>query len=404
MQRVSGSHTSQLNNRLQHQHSISARIGGVRPRVLIVGAGIAGASAAYQLSDLCDVIVIESEGQAGFHSTGRSAAVLSTTSGNPLQCLLAEASRDFFLNPPVGFTSQPLTRPRGLLWIDCNESSQNKLDRFVSRDQITSKTSRRIMSEDCKKLITGFRNEPIAAGGVLEPGCISIDVAEFLAGYLRLARANSVKFIFDSTFTRALKIKASKHGWKVVTTKDELFVDAIVNASGAWSDEVAILSGIPKIGLQPYKRTACTIKLESGLDSWPLVMDINSHIYFEPISGGLLVSLAEETPEIAGDAKPDELDVALMLDRLKNILNYNIGRPTSTWAGLRTFATDKLPVVGPDSTDETFFWYSAQGGAGIKTAPALSTILRATFLDKELPDMFSQNSISKDLFSSSRFN
>ena len=375
----------------------------MRTRVLVIGAGIAGASAAYHLSDLCDVTVIESEGHAGFHSTGRSAAVLSTTSGNPLQCLLAEASRDFFLKPPVGFTNQHLTHPRGLLWIACSKSSQSKLDRLVSRDQLTSKTSRRITLEECRRLMPGFRNESIATGGVLEPDCISIDVAEFLAGYLRLARANSVKFIFDSRFTRALRIKAGKYRWKVVTTKGELFFDAIVNAAGAWSDEVAVLAGIPKIGLQAYKRTVCTLKLDSDLDTWPLVMDIDSQIYFEPISGGLLVSLSEENPVIAGDAKPDEIDIALMLDRLKNTLNFNIGRPTSAWAGLRTFATDKLPVVGPDATDESFFWYSAQGGAGIKTAPALSTILRATFLDVELPEMLIENSISKDTFSSSRF-
>ncbi len=376
----------------------------MRPRVLVIGAGIAGASAAYQLSDLCDVTVIEVEGHAGFHSTGRSAAVLSTTSGNSLQCLLAEASRDFFLKPPAGFTDLSLTHPRGLLWIACNESSQNKLDRIVSRDQLTSRTSRRITREDCGSLILGFRNESIISGGVLEPDCISIDVAEFLAGYLRLAKANSVKLIFDSKFVRALKVKEKSQRWKVVTTKGELFVDAIVNAAGAWSDEVAALAGIPKIGLQAYKRTACTINLDSNQITWPLVMDVDSQIYFEPISGGLLVSLSEENPVIAGDAKPDEIDIALMLDRLKNTLNYNIGRPTSAWAGLRTFATDKLPVVGPDATDETFFWYSAQGGAGIKTAPALSAILRATFFEVELPEIFIENSISKDTFSSSRFN
>ena len=376
----------------------------MKPLVLVVGAGIAGASAAYQLSDSCYVTVIEAEGHAGFHSTGRSAAVLSTTSGHPLQCLLADVSRDFFFKPPVGFTDQLLTRPRGLLWIACNENSQNKLDELVSRDLVTSRTSHRIDSEGCKKLVLGFRSGSIATGGVFEPGCVSIDVAEFLAGYMRLARSNSVNFIFDSKFTSAQKVKASRHKWKVTTNKGELFVDVIVNAAGAWSDEVAELSGIPKIGLQSYKRTACTIRLDSNLDACPLVMDIDSQIYFEPTSGGLLVSLAEENPHIAADTKPDEIDIALMLDRLKNTLNYNIGRPISAWAGLRTFAPDRLPVVGPDSTDETFFWYSAQGGAGIKTAPALSAILRAAFLDLELSDVDGINSISKDLFFPSRFN
>lgn len=374
----------------------------MKPKALIIGTGIAGASAAYHLSQSHSVTVIESEVNAGLHSTGRSAASLSTTSGLPEVCALAEASRDFLVRPPNEFTEIELTSPKGLLWIGRDSSDNVSLNELSSRNGEGIPRAQRIEPSQCKQILPELRDEAISAGGVWEPDCLSIDVAELLLGYIRSAKANGAYFHFDTSFISANQTGSST--WQVRTSQGQIEADILVNAAGAWSDSVAEKSGLHAIPLQPYRRTAALVKTPTFVSNWPLTMDIGSRVYFEPESGGLLFSLSEETPRPAEDCKPEEEDVALALDRLAECVDFQGRYVIQSWAGLRVFASDRLPVIGADPQSESFFWIAGQGGSGIKTAPAVAEVLCAVINDVPLSHYMRHLGISKTSFSPSRCN
>jgi D-arginine dehydrogenase len=374
----------------------------MKPRALIVGTGIAGASIAHALSHSHSVTVIETESSAGFHSTGRSAASLSTTSGLREVCALAEASRQFFMDPPKGFTEISLTSPKGLLWIGRDNSDAAALDELTTRNSEGLPLSQRIDAAQCKQILPQLRDEVIQAGGVWEPDCLTLDVAEVLAGYVRQSRASDAEFLFGTKFQSAEQNGSST--WQVTTSKGHYEADVLINAAGAWSDEVAQKSGLNAIPLQPYRRTAAIVKAPESTAHWPLTMDIGSRVYFEPESGGLLFSLSEETPRAAEDCKPEQEDIALALDRLEECVDLDSRHVIQSWAGLRTFAHDRLPIIGADPECTSFCWLSGQGGSGIKIAPAASELLQAEINGLPLPKKFEEIDISFTTFSPDRFN
>ena len=374
----------------------------MKPRALIVGTGIAGASIAHSLSHSHSVTVIETESSAGFHSTGRSAASLSTTSGLREVCALAEASRQFFMDPPKGFTEISLTSPKGLLWIGRDDSDARALDELTTRNSEGLPLSQRIDAAQCKQILPQLRDEVIQAGGVWEPDCLTLDVAEVLAGYVRQSRALNAEFLFGNKFQSAEQNGSST--WQVTTSNGHYETDVLINAAGAWSDEVAQKSGLNAIPLQPYRRTAAIVKAPESTAHWPLTMDIGSRVYFEPESGGLLFSLSEETPRAAEDCKPEQEDIALALDRLEECIDLDSRHVIQSWAGLRTFAHDRLPIIGADPECPSFYWLSGQGGSGIKIAPAASELLQAEINGLPLPKKFEEIDISFTTFSPDRFN
>ena len=374
----------------------------MKPRALIVGTGIAGASIAHSLSRSHSVTVIETESSAGFHSTGRSAASLSTTSGLREVCALAEASRRFFIQPPKGFTEISLTSPKGLLWIGRDDSDARALDELTTRNSEGLPLSQRIDAAQCKQILPQLRDEVIQAGGVWEPDCLTLDVAEVLAGYVRQSRASDTEFLFGTKFQSAEQNGSST--WQVTTSNGHFEADVLINAAGAWSDEVAQKSGLNAIPLQPYRRTAAIVKAPESTAHWPLTMDIGSRVYFEPESGGLLFSLSEETPRAAEDCKPEQEDIALALDRLEECIDLDSRHVIQSWAGLRTFADDRLPIIGADPECPSFYWLSGQGGSGIKIAPAASELLQAEINGLPLPKKFEEIDISLTTFSPDRFN
>jgi D-arginine dehydrogenase len=374
----------------------------MKPSALIIGTGIAGASIAHALSKSHSVTVIETESSAGFHSTGRSAASLSTTSGLREVCALAEASRQFFMDPPKGFTEISLTSPKGLLWIGRDNSDAAALDELTTRNSEGLPLSQRIDAAQCKQILPQLRDEVIQAGGVWEPDCLTLDVAEVLAGYVRQSRASDAEFLFGTKFQSAEQNGSST--WQVTTSKGHYEADVLINAAGAWSDEVAQKSGLNAIPLQPYRRTAAIVKAPESTAHWPLTMDIGSRVYFEPESGGLLFSLSEETPRAAEDCKPEQEDIALALDRLEECVDLDSRHVIQSWAGLRTFAHDRLPIIGADPECTSFYWLSGQGGSGIKIAPAASELLQAEINGLPVPKKFEEINISFTTFSPDRFN
>lgn len=349
--------------------------------VVVVGGGIAGASVAWALVERgASVILLEQEAQPGHHATGRSAALLNETVGHPVVGALARASRPFLADPPPGFVDHPLLAARGLLWIG---QDPDVLDALV--DEVARGAAHRIDAADVTRLVPELRPGWAVAGGVHEPAAQSVDVAALLQAYVRGMRRGGGEVL---TAHEAMQLMPAAGGWVVRAGERSLHCTVVVNAAGAWGDIVAERAGVAPLGLTPLRRTACIVPVPDGHDvsGWPLVMDVAGTFYAEPEPGGLLVSPADETPAEPVDARPEELDVALALDRLREATTLPVRSVRRAWAGLRTFAPDRAPVAGFDPDHPGFYWLVGQGGAGIKTAPALAELAATDILGDAPPD------------------
>ena len=344
-------------------------------RVAVVGGGIAGLSAAWALAADHDVIVLEAEAELGAHATGRSAATLSETSGLRPVCALARASRSFLEHPPDNFAEHPLTARRGLLWIG-RDGDGPALDQIAAVAATgVAPTAHRVDPAAVSRLVPALRPDAIAAGGVWEPDALKLDVGGLLAGFAAAARARGAK-IRRRCAVRELTAWGGQ--WTVTSgtgdgDDESVVADVVVNASGAWGDRVAARAGVEPLGLRPLRRTACLVPAPGAVATWPLVMDVAGRLYFEPEAGGLLLSPADEQPSEPVDAEAEMEDVAWALEMLAETTTLDVRHVRSSWAGLRTFTTDRLPAVGWDPDAPGFCWLVGQGGAGIKTAPAMAS-------------------------------
>jgi D-arginine dehydrogenase len=342
--------------------------------VVVVGAGIAGAAVAWHLADRTPTVIVEREVSAGHHATGRSASVLNVTSGHPIVGALALASRSFLADPPDGFCASPLLSPRGLMWIG-DETQAAALDALAEQARALDPEVRRLTATQTSAALTGFRPDAVAAGGVFEPGAMAIDTALLLQSYLGGARRRGATVLTSSEAVSATRSARGTSRWTVHAGEHTIACEHVVDAAGAWGDELAERCGVPPIGLMPMRRTAALVPAPEWTAAWPLVMDVAGRYYLEPEAGGLLVSPADETPSEPCDARPDEVDVALALERVGEATELPMRTVRSAWAGLRTFAPDRVPVAGEDPGTPGFWWLVGQGGAGIKTSPALGRLL-----------------------------
>ena len=367
--------------------------------IIVIGAGIAGASVAAHLAETQRVILTEREDRPGYHSTGRSAALFTEIYGNSLIRALTRASRPFLFTPPPPFAESPLTRPRGCLYI-ATTRQLGSLGKFAALPDIAPAT-RPVSTADARILCPVLR-EDYLAGALLEPDSSDIDVHALHHGYLRLFRSRNGR-ILNSAPVHALERTGG--GWTVRAGAESLTARIIVNAAGAWADEIASLAGIARVGLVPLRRTAVLVDPPPGMgvNSWPFVNDIDEQFYFKPEGGSLFLSPGDETPAKPGDAQPDEWDVATAVDRVQSATTLQIDRLKARWAGLRTFATDRTPVVGFSHQAEGFFWLAGQGGYGIQTAPALSRAAASLALGLPLPEDLLQAGVRIEEMSPSRF-
>jgi D-arginine dehydrogenase len=347
----------------------------------VIGAGIAGASVSAHLAERHRVVLLEREQRPGYHSTGRSAALFTEIYGNPVIRSLTRASRPFLFEPPPGFGEGPLTRPRGCLYIATTEQLP-QLDAFASLPDVAPAT-RAVSIEEAHTLCPILRPGYVA-GAVLEPDSADIDVHGLHQGYLRLFRRRAGQLIVD---TPVDALERAGSGWRIRAGETIVEARVVVNAAGAWADQVAALAGLEPIGLSPRRRTAVLVEAPSGVDvgRWPFVNDIAEQFYFKPEAGALFLSPADETPTEPCDAQPEEWDVAAAVERFEGATTVEVKRLKARWAGLRTFAPDRTPVVGFSSRREGFFWLAGQGGYGIQTAPALSRVAAALAMEKPLP-------------------
>jgi D-arginine dehydrogenase len=354
-------------------------------QVAVIGAGMAGASVAAHLAEHAAVRLFEMEEHPGYHSTGRSAAQFSETYGNKAIRALSRASRQFLFTPPPGFAASPLVNLRGNLTfgkagqIELLDAYADSLEPGYGVERLSPART----LEFCPLL----RADDLS-GGVLEPHSADIDVHALHLGYLRLFKSRGG---LVTTASQVINLERRSDAWWITTPTTTLRAEIVVNAAGAWAGEVGKMAGAFDIGLEPRRRTAALIEPPTGIDSraWPMVGDVEETFYVKPDAGLLLLSPADETPVPPGDVQPEDLDVAVAIDRLERATGIEVRRVVRTWAGLRSFVADRSPCVGFDPKQPGFFWHAALGGYGIQTAPALGELAAALVLGRRVEELLS---------------
>jgi D-arginine dehydrogenase len=368
---------------------------------VVVGGGIAGASAACFLARAgARVRLLEAEPVLAHHTTGRSAAVFLENYGADPVRRLTLASRAFLTAPPDGLAEAPLLAPRGLLDVGGPER-RVALEEHARHGAVLVPSVRWLDPDEVAAVCPVLRAE-LLAGGVLEPDAQDIDVMGLHQAFLRALRAAGGAVRAGQ---RVTAIARDGTGWTVATPEGSVRTDLLVDAAGAWGDRVAALAGVRPVGLRPLHRTAFVATLPPGLDArgWPLVQDFDEGWYFKPEGDALLCSLADESPSEPGDPRPRDEDVALALERIGEVTTLQLRHVRTAWAGLRTFAPDRAPVVGPDPETPGFVWLVGLGGFGIMTAPALGMLAAAAALGTPLPDALAERDVDPADYSAGRF-
>jgi len=349
--------------------------------VIVLGAGMAGASIAAELAPHRRVLLLEREDQPGRHTTGRSAAMFFESYGNATVRGLTRASRAFLEQPPEGFAEVPLMSPRAALFV-AGQEALPRLQAMIDAPN-AAPTLCRLSPAQTLALVPILRPEAVAGGALDDSGC-DMEVAAILQGYLRLVRRGGAQVVLGGA---DVHLQRSGGLWTVDCRAGRFQAPVVVNATGAWADEVARQAGARPVGLQPMRRTAMTIPAPEGHDTrdWPMVIDVDETVYFKPDAGQMLLSPANEDPMPPCDVAPEELDIAIAVDRFETLTTHPVRRIAHRWAGLRSFVADRSPVAGWDGQAEGFFWLAGQGGYGIQMAPALARAAAAILLGQALP-------------------
>ncbi|MBT5415673.1 MAG: FAD-binding oxidoreductase [Rhodospirillaceae bacterium] len=349
---------------------------------LIIGAGIGGASAGYRLAEDASVIVVEREERPGYHTTGRSVAVYTEAYGPHVIRALAIAGGEFFTAPPPGFTEKPLCHPHGLMFV-ARADQRAALEAALAEVQELSPSIAMISLDEAIERVPVLRRDYLDAV-FLDPNTMALDVDAIHQGYLRGLKARGGEVVCDA---EVLGFERKSGLWQVETKAGVFAAPVVINAAGAWADVVAGMIGAREIGLVPKRRTVIAFAPPAGLktEAWPVVFDTEEEFYFKADAGTILGSPADETPVPPQDAQPEELDIAITVDRLEKATTMEVGRIIRSWAGLRSFVSDGVPVVGFDPDIEGYFWCAGQGGYGIETSAGLSRAAAALARGEALP-------------------
>lgn len=347
--------------------------------VIVIGGGIAGISAAAELArGGADIVVLEMEPQIGYHATGRSAAIFIRNYGNATLRALNAVAEPIF-EQPGEISDKPLLSPRGELMV-ASEEELPILDAYLEG----STGIDRLSGKEAAEIVPILRADRIS-GAMIERNARGIDVDLLLQGYARLLRSRAGRIVTGAAVSGLSK---SVGLWQVDTAQGQHSAPIVVNAAGGWADEVAALAGVRCAGLQPYRRSAAIIPAPEGHETehWPIFGSIAETWYAKPEAGKLMVSPADEDPVAPHDAWADDMVLAEGLHRFEQAVTVPVTRVEHSWAGLRTFAPDRTPVVGFDPQATGFFWLAGQGGYGVQTAPALSR-LTAALITGGAPDV-----------------
>jgi D-arginine dehydrogenase len=339
--------------------------------IVIIGAGMAGASLASVLAASRSVVIIEAEEVAGYHATGRSAAFWQESYGGVGVQPLTSASEQALAHPDADFSEISFLRPRGALVIG-RQHEGGDVDDFQRRFARRGVPVERLSRNQLKSRAVGLRPEWSEAAE--EPSCRDIDVAALHQAYLRDAKRKGARLVTGAKISSA---SFRNKMWHINTSAGTVTSPLVVNAAGAWADHVASLCGVQPIHIQPYRRTMVQLRLNAAVPaSLPLIQHVNGEFYFKGEGPSRIwLSPHDETPCDPCDAAPTEWDVALAIERFQSVVDWPIAAVERKWAGLRSFAPDRLPVFGADPGCPSFIWCAGQGGFGIQTAPAISALL-----------------------------
>lgn len=347
--------------------------------VVVIGGGIAGISISAVLSKDMHVVMLEGESAPMYHATSRSSAMLIENYGGSIMEQFVRASRPFFIDPPHGFCNSPLAGSRG--WLTLAKVGQEaELKQLYQASKGVEWLSECELYQRISNLIPG-----IFRAGILESTALDLDVDQFCQAYLRQFRHCSGRVVCDARVT-AMHRRDGK--WQVNTENGEYRAPLIVNAAGAWADEVAAMAQLGGVGLVPYRRTSAVVAFEQVPNqAWPMLADLDETWYAHPEGEWMMISLCEETAMEPCDAWPEDIDVATAVDNFQQAVDLGeVTKLVRSWAGLRTFAPDRHPVVGFDETTEGFFWLAGQGGSGIHSAPALAVVAGSLITANAYPE------------------
>ncbi len=350
---------------------------------VVIGGGIAGASAAYELAAHGRVVLLEREAVCGHHTTGRSAAVFTEAYEKGAVRGLALASRSFLEEPPAGFGDGAILSPRGFMMIGTRDQAHLVASAYESARAAVPAV--RWLTPDQAMAVCPVLRPGYVEAATLEPEARTIDVHALHQGYLTALRRRGGEVRTGAT---VIGLRPRRASWHIELAEGaHVAAAAVVNAAGAWAEEVGALAGAPPIGLRPLRRTAFTFAPPEGLDldGIPMVVDAEELFYFKPEGPQFLASLAEETPMAPHDVRHDEADVALAIERIEAATTMRIRHVRSAWAGLRSFVADRNPVIGPEPGLPGFYWLAGQGGFGIMTSPAAARTLAAFATGGDLP-------------------
>ncbi|MEH6404308.1 MAG: FAD-binding oxidoreductase [Sneathiella sp.] len=355
--------------------------------IVIIGCGIAGAGLAAMIGEKKKVLILEREAQPGYHSTGRSAAIFIQNYGSPEIRDLNKASYDFLAMPPKDFSEKGFLSPRGMMLV-ADKDGAGKMDaELQSGDGLVAMTV-----SDAKTMVP-ILDADVIEHAAFEKNAQDIDVAALHQSYIRRAKQSGATLICNCEIDAAEQTEA---GWQVQTNNGVYHAEIIVNAAGAWADPVAEICGVKPLGITPMRRTIAVLPTADNMDcsAWPLVVDAQEKWYMKPEGKNLLVSPSDEVPVEPHDAYVDDMVLAEGLHEFECATTFEVHRVENQWAGLRSFAPDRNPVVGFDEGNNRFFWLAGQGGYGIQTSPALSNLAATLLLGNEKSSNFSTELVS----------
>ncbi len=359
--------------------------------VLVIGGGIAGLSVAARLAPQVRVVVLEGESEPGYHASGRSVAFAHYGLGNePVRTLTALSMGELAAHGSV-HPALHIARTEEIAALDALEAVHRQYGCDYSR----------VGPDEARALMPALKPEACAAA-LVDHGSLKLDTHAMLQAHVATLREHNGKLV---TGARVSAIRPDGECWRVSTTKGHFGAAIVINAAGAWADEIAQLAGVQPIGIEPRRRSVISFAAPEGEDvsRWPFTKTVGEGFYLLPEGRGqVLASSMDQTPSDPCDAAPEELDIAIAADRVEQATTLPIRRIAHSWAGLRSFAPDELPVVGEAKDAPGFIWCAGQGGAGFQTAPALSRIAAAEVLGLPFPEDCAQAGLSFATFAPAR--
>ncbi|MFQ6547440.1 NAD(P)/FAD-dependent oxidoreductase [Aestuariibius sp. 2305UL40-4] len=325
-------------------------------RIVVIGGGIAGLSAAAALSEDAEVTLLEGERAVGYHASGRSAAMYFDSYGNETVWALNRGSR-------AGLEAAGVLSPRGVLMV-----APMGFEGFEDAAQGMAEIG--VAEAQERVPILG----PAVARAAWIEEAFDIDTDLLLQGFAKAVRAAGGRVVTGASVTSIVRDGAV---WRVETAEETFVAERLVNAAGAWADGIAAMAGIAPKGIQPYRRSMARLPAPGGHDvtGWPFLLDAGETWYAKPDAGKWLVSPADEDPVEAQDAWADDMVLAEGLARYEAMVTAPVTRVEGSWAGLRSFAPDRTPVLGPDPAEPSFIWCAGQGGYGFQTSFAAARLV-----------------------------